>query len=300
MRRCTKAVPASLTGLALLLSAAATARAMMVAPSPIAQRVATADMIVVGKVTSIEPKTVKAARYPGDREKGEYLIAVVQVEEGFLRARGLTHVRVGFQPPPPPPPAPVVQPGGGVVAIVRKPFRGVTFEKGQEVCLFLQPHADASFQVAPMYFDVIRKANNPNFTKELAEVKRCLKLLDDPQAGLKAADARDRFTAAAMLLARYRLSRPGMVVGKKTEPLSGEESQQILTALAGADWAQQPGRFDQMAPQTVFFWLGLTPKDGWTQPKDYRQVPEAARKWLAEHKDNFRVQKLVLEKAPQR
>src|SRR4051794_6877488 len=102
--------PAVLLGLSAVAwaSAAGPARAIMIAPSPLAQRVVTADVVVVGTVTSLEPKTIRAARFPGDREKGEYRVAVVKVEEGLVGARGLTHVRVGFQLPPPPPPPPQV------------------------------------------------------------------------------------------------------------------------------------------------------------------------------------------------
>src|SRR5438874_1646650 len=80
-----------LAGLSCLiaLSAVATAKALMIAPPPGPQRVAMADAVVVGKVTSIEAKTVMATRFPGDKEKGEYTIAVVKIEETLAGAKGL-------------------------------------------------------------------------------------------------------------------------------------------------------------------------------------------------------------------
>lgn len=273
----------------------------MIAPSPIPQRVATADLVVVGKVVSIEGKAIKAPRFPGDKDKGEYQIAIVKIEDAIYGGKGLTHVRVGFIPPAAPLAQGVQVDGGGGVRLILPIQSGrasvVVLQKDQEVCLFLKNHFDAEFFTAPMYFDAIYKANNPNFAKEVAEAKRCGKLLDDPMAGLKSEKPQDRFVTAVMLLARYRMPRPYMVT-KKTEPIDAAQSKLILEALAGADWTQQPGRFDQMGPQQIFSWLGLTPKDGWNQPKDFRQVTDAAKKWLAANKDTYRIQKLVLEKIP--
>src|SRR4051812_14947510 len=100
-----RTVVPGLAGLACLtlMAPPALARAMMIAPAPIAQRVATSDLVVVGKVTSIEEKAVKAARFPGAGDTAEYRIALVKVEDAILGARGITHIRVGFLPPPPPP-----------------------------------------------------------------------------------------------------------------------------------------------------------------------------------------------------
>ena len=57
----------------LLLAATASAVPVML-PPPGAQRVATADCVVIGKVTSIEAKTVLAARFPGDRDPRRALL----------------------------------------------------------------------------------------------------------------------------------------------------------------------------------------------------------------------------------
>src|SRR3954463_5601249 len=83
------------------------AKALMIAPPPPGLRVTQATTIVVGKVESIEEKTVAAPRFPGDKEKGEYRIAVIKIEDPILGAKGLTTLRVGFIPPAPVNPGPV-------------------------------------------------------------------------------------------------------------------------------------------------------------------------------------------------
>jgi hypothetical protein len=51
-----------------------------------------------------------------------------------------------------------------------------------------------------------------------------------------------------------------------------------------------------MTPQTIFFQLGLTPKDGWTPPKDFKQLPDEAKKWLKDNADKYVIQRFVYEK----
>src|SRR5262245_53319735 len=88
-----------------LLAVGLAARALMMAPAPIPNRVATSDVVVVGKVVSFEEKKVKAERFPGDQDKNsEFRIAVIKVEDPILGAKGLTHIKVGTWVPPPPPP----------------------------------------------------------------------------------------------------------------------------------------------------------------------------------------------------
>jgi hypothetical protein len=92
------------TGAASLLCVALTssltpAKALMIAPSPISQRVATADCIVVGKVTGFGDKTVSVSSFPGAKDKQEYQIAIVKVESNIHGAKGVKEIRVGFMPP---------------------------------------------------------------------------------------------------------------------------------------------------------------------------------------------------------
>ena len=288
MKRMLRACLAAGSCLAFLGNTAP-AKALMIAPAPLPQRVATADVVVTGKVTSIEEKTVKAARYPGDTEKGEFQVAVVKVGELLVGAKGVTHLRVAF-----PVPAAAPAPGGPIRPMLR---RGppVKLDKDQEVCLFLVPHSEESFYALRAYTDVLSKTGNPGFDKELAEVRKAAKLLADPKKGLKAESAQERFETAAMLVTRYRAFRPS-AKPPRTEPVEAETSKLILEALAGADWAaNMPGRFNPMNPQNTFAQLGLTPEDGWRPPTDFSKFPEAAKSWLRENAGKYRVKRLVVD-----
>jgi hypothetical protein len=82
----------------LTLALATSARSQVVQDglSPIEQTVM-ADIVVVGKVTGMEPQTVLAERWRGDDKVG-HLVATIRIEESLLGAKGLTHIRVGFAP----------------------------------------------------------------------------------------------------------------------------------------------------------------------------------------------------------
>jgi hypothetical protein len=276
---------------AALLAAATFANALMIAPPSLAQRVAQANTIVVGKVEKIEEKAVTAPRFPGDKEKAEYQVAVIKIDDPILAAKGLTHVRVGFVPPP------MGRPGIGI-----RPRPTVTFTKDQEVLVFLNPHFEANFLEAPAYFDVIDKKGNPNFEKDLAEVKKYAKLLAAPKDGLTSKDKDERFTTAAMLVAQYRNRRVG-VNEPKTEAVDAETSKLVLTALAEADWKANPG-FNRLSPLMTFQQLGVSEKDGFTPPMqeimgrkqiDYQKLPEAAQQWLKENAGKYKVQRFVYD-----
>lgn len=272
-----------LAGLALLLMTAPLL-ALMVAPAPIPDRLALADAVVVGKIVSIEDKTISAKRYPGDPNKAEFKVALIQIDDPLHGAKGLTRIRVGFVPPVAPQPGkPVI--GGGI-----NRFPQMNHAVGQEACFFLKKHCEADFHVAPMYFDVIDK-KVAGFDKELAQIKQCTKLLENPGASLQSKNADERLLTAAMLLTRYRTPPPG-VQNPKAEALSAVQSKLLLGALASADWSK---RIDgvQVSPQMVFFRLNLTAKDGWTQPKNGQELPAAAQKWLKDNADKYRVQRYV-------
>jgi hypothetical protein len=275
--------PAAVAGLAAAALLAGSASAKMIAPAPIPQRVALSDAVVVGKVTGFADKSVSAAPFPGSPDKVEYQVATVQVADAILGAKGMKEIKVGFIPPPA---------GGGP----GRPGRrfGPNLLVDQEACLFLAKHADADFYVLQNYYDVADKKDG-NFDKDVEEAKRCAKLIADPAAGLKAKEAEDRFLTAAMLVVRYKTPRPS-AAEPKTEDVPAEESKQVLLALADADWApKNTGRFE-LTPVMVFYRLGVTEKDGWKPPQDGKEIEAAAKKWLKDNADKYRVQKFVYEK----
>jgi hypothetical protein len=279
-----------------LIVAASVAPAMMIAPAPIPQRVATADMVVVGKVTGFGPKAVSAPRFPGDTEKSEYQIAIVRVSKGLFGAKDVEEIKVGFLPPPPPPAAgPPPRPGGPIAIGPLRKWREVQLALGQEGCMFLTKHFEGDFYVLPAYFSLADK-KSPDFRGVIDEVEKCTKLLAEPKASLEAKKAEERFLTAGLLIYRYRMQRgPGAAV--KQEPIDADESRLILKALAEADWVGRPGpiglRGMPMMPQGLFMQLGVTDKDGWVQPKDYNKFPAAAKKWLEENAGKYRIQRLV-------
>ncbi len=279
-------------GLSVLavMAAPVFARAMMIAPAPIPQRVAESDAVVVGKVTAFGDKLVNAKSIFGD-SKVDYQIAVVRVEDAFLGAKD-AEIKVGFVPPPPPV---VPAPGPGPIRIIKR-YPQFKLVLDQEACLFLVKHPTEDFYVGVHYYDVINKTGDANFVKSMDEVRRAAKLLADPAAGFKSKEADDHFLTAAILIMRYRTRRVGGP--DKTELIDAGQSKQILGALAEADWAPKVGGpFGfRLTPQSVFYRLGLTPKDGWTQPKDYKQTADEAKKWLKDNADKYRIERFVADK----
>lgn len=264
----------------------------MIAPNPTPLRLALAPVALVGKVTSVEEKTIDATRFPGDMVKVPFQVAVVQVETGLAGTAGKTHVRVAFPKPVAP------QPGEPVTGRGRLP--GQKLDKDQEVLLFLKPHDKEEFLVAADPFGFVSAAGNPNFKTEVAEVTKTARMLAVPLPVLAGTDKAARHQLAALLIHKYRQPVPGL---NKQEPIDATESKLLLTALseAFADYDPQkpfpgkpvPGVYPQLGPQPTFFRLGLTEADGWKVPADFKTFPAAAAKWLADHAGTYRVKRFV-------
>lgn len=277
-----------------LMAAPAFARAMMIAPPPLPQCAALSDAIVVGKVTAFGDKLV-SVKPPNGGDKVDYQIAIVQISDPITGVKDAKEIKVGFIPPLPPMPP---NPGPGPV-LIRKRYPQFNLTLDQEACLFLVKHPTEDFYIGQNYYDVINKANNADFDKNIDEIKHSVKLLADPAAGLKSRSADDRFLTAALLVMRYRTPRAGET---KTAPIDAAESKQILQALADADWSPpkpMPGvgfvGF-QMTPQAIFFRLNLTPADGWMQPRDAKEIPDAAKQWLKDNVEKYRIERFVADK----
>jgi hypothetical protein len=265
---------------------------LVVMPGPIPLRAAKADVVVVGKVTKIEDKTVSAPAFPGAPNKVEYQIAVVKVDDPILNAKGVKEIRVGFQPANPG----VIRPGG---------YRPVTLVEDEEALLFLTKAPEGDFYLMPVNGDAVKKANNESYDKDIKEAKKAAKLLEDTTAGLKAKDAEDRFVTAAMLIERYRTRKPPFTGQPKEEPIDAAESKLILEALRDADWTPpQPkaGAGMPLTPLNTFYHLGLTKDDKWEPPVvqpgapfDPTAAPKAAQAWLKDNAGTYRIKKFVPE-----
>ncbi len=282
-----RAFQASLLGLTCLAAAAVAAPVTglaIIAPQPIPVRVAHADIVIVGKVTKIEDKTVSVVSSPGATNKVEYQIAVVKVEDPILNAKDVKEVRVGFIPATPG----VIRPGG---------YRPPTLTEDEDALLFLTKHFEGDFYVIPAYFDVVKKANNTEYEANIEETKKAAKLLADPTAGLKAKEAADRYLTAAMLVERYRTQKPPYDPNPKEEPIDAAESKLILEALRDAAWAPpaQPKPGIQLTPFSTFNRLGVTPAD-FDKPPTQGITAELAQAWLKDNAGKFRIKKYVAEK----
>ena len=250
----------------------------LVAP-PVPKRVALADLVVVGKVTAIEDDLVEAPpllKIPGVSKKVSYRVASLTIDSALLGGKeGDTKIRIGvFQPP--------------------KKAPKVQFSVGQEGCFFLRKHPDEPFYIVQEPYELLSKANNKDFDKELSLAKKCARLLTDPNAGLEAKEADDRLLTAAMLVFRARTPMAVYTKEPKTEPIDAGQSKSILTILAEADWTER-NLPSAMAPVSLFLYLGLTEKDGWLPPKDVSALPDAARQWLKKNAADFRIRRYVAE-----
>jgi hypothetical protein len=241
--------------------------AKVMAPPPASDRVARADVVITGKVAKIEDKTVSLPAAPGAKDKVEYQIAVVKVDDPILNAKGTKEVRVGSISP-------------------------TRMVEDEELCLFLAKHHEGDFYIIPGYFDLTKKKGTANYEEFLKEVKRCATLFADPDAALKSKDANERLLTASMLLTRYATPRPGAA---KQEPIDAAQSKQILLTIAEADWSADPKPNVANARQ-VFARLNLGPADGWTPPADVKEFPDAAKKWLKDNSETHRLKQWVPEK----
>jgi hypothetical protein len=250
---------------------------------PVAQRVALADCVLVGKVKALEAQLVEAAPLLKIRGVGNlpYQVAVVQVESVVIGPKDLKEVRIAYVPP---------QSARGAF----RRFAQVELSVDQEGCFFVRKHPDESFYVAQASYDLTDKAKEKDFAKELETVKRCAKLLENPTAGLKAKDAADRQLTAALLLYRYRTPTAVYTGKPKTEPIDAEQSRLILAAIAEGDWSVEVGPA-QITSLSLFLRLGLGEEDGWAQPRKLEDWPAAAQVWLRKHATSYRIQKYVPE-----
>jgi hypothetical protein len=270
---------------------------MAILAAPLIQRTAAADVVIVGKVTNIQEKTVKAARFPGDEELTEHLVAIVKVEQDLFGAKGVTHIPVAFPVFVPAPRGPGIRPG------IRR-ITPVQLSVDQEGAFILTRHGDEDFFVLRSNADFLPKTA-PNFDKNLEELQKTAakvtKILAKPEAALKAKDAEDRLTAVAVLLARYQ-AQPIASAKPRTEPADAAVSRLVLETLAEADWESPIARVDPYSfvmphPQNLFSLLALQPEEGWTPPADFKTFPEAAKKWLQAHKTDYRLKRYVAGEA---
>src|SRR4051812_40524340 len=93
---------AGLAGLAIVaLALPAMAGTLPADALPLPNRVAGAELIVVGKVTGFEEKEVMAASFPGAKNKSSFKIAELTITDTVKAPKGAKTIRMGFVPTPP-------------------------------------------------------------------------------------------------------------------------------------------------------------------------------------------------------
>jgi hypothetical protein len=277
-------------GLACIVLLGITATALskpVLPPQPITQRVSLADVVVAGRVTGMEDMDIETVLVPNG-PKVMARIAIVTVGDVLLGDKDLKTVKVAF-----PVPGEVKPKIGGIRQFVN-------LQTGKEYLLMLHKHEGGKFFVCPAHGDAVMHNDvNPatdNFDKDVTLAKRCVKLLAEPETGLKSKEADDRLLTATLLVFKYRLTRTG-----KQEPIAAEESKLILAVLKDADWTKSDP-LTRQTPQTLFNQLGLDKNDGWTPPQpvagqNYATAfAEAARAWIDQNSGTYRIKRFVPEK----
>ncbi|MFQ3652037.1 MAG: hypothetical protein SNJ75_17070 [Gemmataceae bacterium] len=255
-----------LLSLLTLLSLVAVASARIAAPPPIAVRVASADVVFVGKVTGFGDKMVPADLEMGDDRQMQ--LATVEVNDQLL-GKVEKKVQVGFFP-----------------AMGRRP--GLQLEPNDTALFLVRQHPKLkNIYVAEMFYSAVREKENPTFKTQVEEAKSATKLLANPLKGLNSKDADERYLTAALLITRYRRATPGA----KLEPVPPAESKLILETLAEADWQPRNPKFYSLPATSLFGQLGVTEKDGWTPPTDFNQYATEAKKWLKANAAKFKMQR---------
>ena len=261
------------------------------APAPIpvpVERALGVPVVVVGKVTSIEPDTVESIPYPGAPNKVAYRIAVVKIEAALAGAAGMTHLKVGFIPPAKADPT------------VRLPLRPhpaqPELREGKEMLFFLRKHPEGGFYLFT-YSTPPVESTSVEFKPQIEFVKKALAVVEDPIAALRSKKATDRFDAATVLITKYR-SLPDGASDVESLPLAAEENRLILTAFAAGDWHFDPQGI-RLNGITALYRLGLDEKDGWKAPaakpgEDYTETTRYAFvAWLAGPGKDYRIKKIV-------
>jgi hypothetical protein len=278
----------ALGGIVVCAAAGYALRAVPVAPPtqlPALGQVAMSDAVVLGKVESISDKTVKAKSHiPGQNGDMEYNVATVKIADGFMDAKGLTHVQVAW-----------INNGNVPIDPRRGPRGGfqVSLSKDQEGCFFLIKHPTETFYVLVNPADAVNK-NTGEYEKYSKLVTKCAKAYDDAQKGLKSKDAGERLLAANLLLTHYR--QPKLGGGKQVE-IDADESKLIMQAMADADWTKTDGETGVNA-LNMFYLINPTPQEGWQAPPNanQNQLFDAMKKWLKDNSGSYRIKKFVAEK----
>ncbi len=187
-----------------------------------------AELVVVGRGKAIVGWKLQATgEWLGDKKAWDYRMVEIDVLEVLKGPKELKKLTVGIID-----------------------FNGRELPKqiadGQTALFFIEKNDREKCYLAPQHYHVVT-TNRPNYETFVAETReeiarwgdQKMKIMKDPQAGLRAMSFDERMFAATVLITRYRTP-----VGKppyETEPIDAEESRSILRTLAEANWQFEKG-----------------------------------------------------------
>jgi hypothetical protein len=250
---------------------------------PLPERIAQADLVVVGRVTAVENENFEAKPLPGSADKPTYRVLGMKADETLLGDKMAKKIRVGFivkaTPTVPPP-------------------QMLPIKVGWEGLFFLKKHHQEDFYINFAFFGGFVPSGGPEFAQTLEVARKMANILHDPVAALKVGNASNRYLAVAMLIGKFR--QP-VVKGQqyKEEPIDAGVSKLLLKALAEADWKYDAAwlletMYYPAHPYHLFQQLGVTKADGYDPPtSDLRDTLAATQKWLLDHQEKYRVKRLT-------
>lgn len=243
---------------------------------PIAHKMALADCVVLGKITAIQAKPVQGQvwRYSA-LPKWDFTVVEVEVLEPLFGPKNTKKVRFGF-----------------IGSLEKNGSYKPTPAVGQTGCFFGVQVGKNDFYVVPRF--CYHEQNEPGFAKDLALARQAGSFMSQPDKGLKSKNTENRALAAHLVVLRsifapFRYGETG-----KAEPIDAELSKLTLLALADADWTTH----DREVRESLR-WLNWAGKHGAPPPKNFPpdkaddQWPAAAKQWLRNNAESYRIHRLV-------
>ncbi len=251
---------------------------------PILKKVVQSEIIVVGKIQHLENDLLLLKAYSEAKENTPFQIATLKVEKNLLGLKNETHLRIGW---------PIN------INIGRRVLSPGPFTIGQKGCFFLVKYPDQDFYFAQQLTSPLRD-DSPSYKEDIEEIKKIVKVLNEPSKALAAKTAAERSQAINILLNKYSSEPQQLPKGKKLvrKPIDPAESKLILTILAEMEWKVKN---ENILALELFYKLGVEGEIHWAEPKfttveEYRnKMKLISKKWLQENKESYRIKKWVVE-----
>jgi hypothetical protein len=265
-------------------------RAIGAAEIPLPDSIVRADVVVRGKITKLEEKSIETSPHPGAKDKVAYRVAVIKVEETLRGDKSAKEIRLGFVPP-----TSYKTGKAGVPEPYVYPAETRTFKPNDEGLFILKKHYEEPFFVNFSLFKSFVPAGAREFDKDLELSRQLAEILAKPAAALKVDNAANRYLAAAMLVELYRGSQ--LKDERQEKPIDPEVSKLLLKTLADADWKFDVGRLGGAYPPhpyRLFQRLDVTRADGYDPPAgETVKAFEATQKWLRDNAEKYVVKRRV-------